>query len=55
MLSSGQPNGGISATMEYSQDNDAMFLRAKINTVWKTIGDNAPNVFANNGKLKRIF
>ncbi|HEY4698161.1 MAG: hypothetical protein A3J49_15315 [Gallionellales bacterium RIFCSPHIGHO2_02_FULL_57_16] len=41
--------------MEYRQDNDAMFLCAKINAVWKTIGDNAPNVLANNGKLERIF
>lgn len=41
--------------MKYSQDNDAMFLRSKINTVWKTIGDDTPNVFSNNGKLERMF
>ena len=41
--------------MKYCQDNNAMFLRTKINTVWKTIGDNTPNVRANNGKLERMF
>lgn len=45
----------ISAAMEYRQDNDAMILCAKINAIWKTIGDNAPNVLANNGKPERIF
>jgi len=41
--------------MEYRQDNNAIFLRTKINTVWKTIGDDTPNVLANNGKLERVF
>lgn len=41
--------------MEYCQDNNAVFLRTKINTVWKTIGDDAPNVLANNGKLVRML
>jgi hypothetical protein len=41
--------------MEYSQDNNAMLLRAKINAVWKTMGDDTPNVLANNGKLGRVF
>jgi len=41
--------------MKYRQDNDAMFLCAKINAVWKTIGDDTSNVLANNGKLERVF
>lgn len=41
--------------MEYRQDNDSMFLRAKINAVRKTMGDDAPNVIANNGMLERMF
>ena len=38
--------------MKYRQDNDSMFLHAKINTVRKTMNDDAPNVFSNNGKLE---
>jgi len=41
--------------MKYRQDNDAMFLRAKINAIWETIGDDMPNILANNGKLERVF
>lgn len=41
--------------MKYRQDNDSMFLRAKINAVRKTMGDDAPNVIANNGMLKLMF
>jgi hypothetical protein len=41
--------------MKYRQDNNAMFLRAKINAVWKTMRDDTPNFFANNGKLERMF
>ena len=41
--------------MEYRQDNNAMLLRTKINAVWKTIGDDTPNVLVNNGKLERMF
>ena len=41
--------------MKYRQDNNAMLLRAKINAVRKTIGDDTPNVLANNGKLERLF
>src|SRR3989338_1798692 len=41
--------------MKYRQDNDAMFLCAKINAVWKTIGDDTPNALANNGKLEGVF
>ena len=41
--------------MEYCQDNDAMSLCAKINAVWKTIGDDTPNVLTNNGKLEGVF
>lgn len=41
--------------MKYCQDNNAMFLRTKINTVWKTIGDDTSSVLANNGKLERMF
>ena len=41
--------------MKHRQDNDTMFLSAKINAVRKAIGDNAPNVLANNGKLERVF
>jgi len=41
--------------MKYCQDNDAMFLCAKINAVWKTIGDDTPNVPSNNDKLERMF
>jgi hypothetical protein len=37
--------------MEYSQDNNAMFSRTKINAVRKTMGGDTPNVLANNGKL----
>ena len=40
--------------MKYRQNNNAMFLCAKINAVWKTMGNNTPNVFANNGKLERV-
>ena len=41
--------------MEYRQDNNAMLLRTKIHDVWKTIGDNTPNVLVNNGTLERMF
>jgi len=41
--------------MKYRQDNDATFLRTKINAVWKMISDDTPNVLANNGKLERVF
>ena len=41
--------------MKYCQDNNAMFLCTKINTVWKTIGDDTSSVLANNGKLERMF
>jgi hypothetical protein len=41
--------------MKDRQDNDAMFFRAKINAVRKMIGDDTPNVLANNGKLERVF
>ena len=49
------PNGGISVAMEYRQDNNARLLRTKIHAVWETIGDDTPNVRANNGKLERVF
>jgi hypothetical protein len=54
-LDSSLPNGGISVAMEYRQDNNAMLLRTKINAVWETIGDDTPNVLANNGKLERVL
>ena len=41
--------------MKYSQDYDTRFVCAKVNAVWKTIGDNASNVLFNNSKLKRIY
>ena len=41
--------------MKYRQDNNAMILRAKINAVRETIGDDMPNILANNGKLERVF
>jgi len=41
--------------MEYCQDNDAMSLCAKIYAVRETIGDDTPNVLANNGKLEVVF
>ncbi len=41
--------------MKYRQDNKATFLRTKINAVRKTIGDDTPNVLANNSKLERVF
>lgn len=41
--------------MKYSQDNNAMFLRAEINTVRKMTGDDASYVFANNSKLEGAF
>ena len=41
--------------MKYRQDYNALILRTKINAVRKTIGDDTPYVFANNGKLKRVF
>ena len=37
--------------MKYCEDNDAMFLCAKINAVRETISDDAPNILANNGEL----
>ncbi len=49
------PNGWASIAMEDGQDNDAMFLYAKIYAVRETIGDDTPNVLANNGKLERVF
>ena len=54
-LGSRLPNGGVSAAMKYRQDNDAMFLRTKINDVRETIGDDTPNVLANDGKLEMVF
>jgi len=41
--------------MKYRQDNNAMLFRTKINAVWKTIGNNTPNVLANNGKPEVMF
>ncbi|MDO9054515.1 MAG: hypothetical protein Q7U37_11385 [Gallionella sp.] len=41
--------------MKHRQDNDTLFLYAKIDAVWETMGDNAPNVCTNNGKLERMF
>lgn len=41
--------------MKYRQNNNAMFLCAKIDAVWETIGDDTPNVLVNNGKLERVF
>jgi hypothetical protein len=40
--------------MKYSQDHDSVFLCAKVNAIWKTIGDNASNVLFNDNKLQRI-
>ncbi len=39
--------------MKHRQDNNAIFLRTKIRAVRKTVGDDTPNIFANNGKLKK--
>jgi len=41
--------------MKYRQNNNAMFLCAKINTTGETMGDDMPNVFANNGKMEGLF
>jgi hypothetical protein len=41
--------------MKHGQDNNAVLLRTKINTVWETIGNDTPNILANNGKLERIL
>ena len=54
-LDSSLPNGGISVAMEYRQNYDAMLLRTKIHAVWETVGDDTPNVLANNGTLERMF
>ena len=54
-LGSRLPNGRVSAAMKYRQDNDAMLLRTKINAVRETIGDDTPNVRANDGKLEMVF
>jgi hypothetical protein len=54
-LGSRHPNCGISAAMKHRQDNNAMLFCTKINAVWKTIGNNTPNVIANNGKPERMF
>ena len=37
--------------MKHSQDYNAMGFRTKINAVRETIGDDAPNILANNGVL----
>jgi len=54
-LGSSLPNGRVSTAMKYCQDNDAMFFRAKINAVRKTISDDTPNILAHNSKLERVF
>jgi len=41
--------------MKYCQDNNAVFLRTKINAVRETIDDDTPNVLENDGKLERVF
>ncbi|MCG3776634.1 MAG: hypothetical protein JW395_3494 [Nitrospira sp.] len=41
--------------MKYRQDNNAMLLRTKIHAVGEKIGDDTPNVLANNGTLERVF
>ena len=41
--------------MKYRQNNNAMFLCAKIDTIGKTMGDDTPNVLANNVKLEGMF
>ncbi len=50
-----QPDGRISAAMQYCQDNDTMFLCTKINAERKTFSDNPPNVLMYNSKLERVF
>ena len=40
--------------MKYRQDNDTILLRTKIYAVRETVGNDTPNIFANNGKLKRV-
>ncbi len=41
--------------MEYRQDNDAMFIREKIDAVRKTIGDNTANFPVDTSKLEGMF
>jgi len=41
--------------MKDRQNNNTMLLRTKTNTVRKTLGDDTPNVLANNGELERLF
>ena len=55
LLGSCLPNSGISTTMKYRQNNAAMLFCTKINIVRETIGNNTPNVLANNSKLEGLF
>jgi len=41
--------------MKYGQDNDAAILRAEVDAVRETSGDDTANVLAHNGKLKWMF
>nr|WP_239237421.1 hypothetical protein [Candidatus Nitrotoga sp. BS] len=41
--------------MKHGQDYNAVLFCTKINAVWKTFGQNTPNVLANNGKLEGMF
>ncbi len=40
--------------MEYGQDNDAIPICAEINVIGETIGNNSPDIAANNSKLERM-
>jgi hypothetical protein len=46
------PDDWFSTAMKYCQDNNAICIHAKINAVWKTIGDDTPDVLINNRKLE---
>ena len=49
------PKCRISTAMKNGQDYNAMLFCTRINAVWKTIGNNTPNVLANNEKQEGMF
>lgn len=48
------PNRRVSIALKHRQNNYAIPLSAEINTVRETIGNDSPNIFVDNGKLKRM-
>jgi hypothetical protein len=54
-LDSFLPNRWVSTAMEYRQNNNPIRFSSKINTVRKTISNDAPYILMDNAVQVRIF